>query len=112
MPKLEVCLFQTPPSRWVPTLNGHENSFSLLIHVPCRPVPTAFSPNMPGVCSCLASIADFCVCVKIAKFLPQEKVRTSLGAVLIWLLKWLCAALEQREKPAGGLAADVRKTGD
>ena len=50
--------------------------------------------------------------MKIAKFLPQEKVRTSLGAVLIWLLKWLLAALELREKPAGGLAADVRETGD
>lgn len=50
--------------------------------------------------------------MKIAKFLPQEKVRTSLGAVFIWLLKWLSTALELREKPAGGLATDVRETGD
>lgn len=50
--------------------------------------------------------------LEIAKFLPQENIRTSLGAVLIWLLKWLTAALELSKRPAQGLAADVRETGD
>lgn len=50
--------------------------------------------------------------MEIAKFLPQENIRTSLGAVLIWLLKRLTAALELSKGPAQGLAADVRETGD
>lgn len=50
--------------------------------------------------------------MKIGKFLPQEKIRTSLGAVLIGLLKWLDPAVEPSEGPAWGLAANVKKTRD
>lgn len=62
----------------------------------------SFSLNIPGAYSCLASVAifSFSFCVKIVKFLPQEKMRISLGAVLIWLLQWLRAAFELSEGPA------------
>lgn len=102
---------QAPLSGWALTLCGYKHSCSLQIHIQCAPVPISFSLNsLVPVLPCKCSRIFFFL--EIAKFLPQENTRTSLGSVLIWLLKWLTAALELSKGPAQGLAADVRETGD